>query len=129
MNPFRDRQQDRPISLCARCGKEQYSYDKVVWKNGWELCQTCAQEESQLEEENMTLLELSVEYRAQAGRLRHRIKELESVRQEQKDSAIKGSLDYRIRILSDLWREARDLAVLTERYYERGYRRNARYTL
>ena len=26
-------------------------------------------------------------------------------------------------------REARELAVLTERYYDRGYRRNAKYTI
>ena len=30
---------------------------------------------------------------------------------------------------ADTIREARELAVLTERYYERGYRRNAKYTL
>ena len=35
----------------------------------------------------------------------------------------------RIHMLTAMWRETRDLAVLTERYYERGYRRNARYTL
>ena len=38
-------------------------------------------------------------------------------------------LELRIRILSAMWREARDLAVLTDRYYERGYRRNVRYTI
>lgn len=38
-------------------------------------------------------------------------------------------LDERIRMLSTMLREARELAVLTERYYERGYRRNAKYTL
>ena len=38
-------------------------------------------------------------------------------------------LEDRIRMLRMMWREARDLAVLTERYYERGYRRNAKYTL
>ena len=38
-------------------------------------------------------------------------------------------LDDRIRMLTAMWREARDLAVLTDRYYERGYRRNVRYTL
>ena len=77
----------------------------------------------------MTLLELSVEYRAQASILRGRIKELETVRFGAKNADEKGTLDNRIRILSELWREARDLAVLTERYYERGYRRNGRYTL
>lgn len=35
----------------------------------------------------------------------------------------------RIQTLQTIWRETRDLAVLLEHYYERGYRRNARYTL
>ena len=35
----------------------------------------------------------------------------------------------RIRILRGILRETRELAVLCERYYERGYRRNAKYTL
>ena len=54
----------------------------------------------------MTLQELSVEYRAHAR-----------------------ALDFRICQLSTMFREARELAVLTERYYERGYRRNVKYTI
>ena len=77
----------------------------------------------------MTLRELSVEYRRQAEALRERIGELEAARQRTRDSRKIEELRERIRILTELWREARDLAVLTERYYERGYRRNARYTL
>ncbi len=77
----------------------------------------------------MTLEELSVEYRRQAELLRNRIQELEGMRQQTTDSRRTEELRERIRILTELWREARDLAVLTERYYERGYRRNARYTL
>ena len=38
-------------------------------------------------------------------------------------------LQDRIRMLSTMLREARELAVLTERYYDRGYRRNAKYTI
>ena len=38
-------------------------------------------------------------------------------------------MESRIRMLTDMWREARDLAVLCERYYERGYCRNGKYTL
>ena len=38
-------------------------------------------------------------------------------------------LTDRIRTLGIMWRETRDLAVLCEHYYDRGYRRNARYTL
>ncbi|MBP1758809.1 MAG: hypothetical protein H6Q61_1058 [Firmicutes bacterium] len=77
----------------------------------------------------MTLKELSVEYRCQAETLRERIKELEEARSGTRDTRRGEDLRERIRILNELWREARDLAVLTERYYERGYRRNARYTL
>jgi len=77
----------------------------------------------------MTLLELSVEYRSQAERLRTRIRALEATRKIAKDSCERERLQWRIRTLSELFREARDLAVLTERYYERGYKRNGRYTL
>ena len=38
-------------------------------------------------------------------------------------------LQDRIRLLSTMLREARELAVLTERYYERSYRRNEKYTV
>ena len=41
----------------------------------------------------------------------------------------KQALTRRIGTLQILWREARDQAVLLEHYYERGYRRNGRYTL
>ena len=41
----------------------------------------------------------------------------------------RGRLEDRIRLLSVMLREARELAVLTERYYDRGYRRNVRYTI
>ena len=35
----------------------------------------------------------------------------------------------RVRILSAMWRDTRDIAVLTEHYYERGRCRNAKYIL
>ena len=38
-------------------------------------------------------------------------------------------IQERIHMLSTMLREARELAVLTERYYDRGYRRNAKYTI
>lgn len=77
----------------------------------------------------MTLQEMSVEYRAQAQVLRGRIKELEAARQKTEDPVEREKLWVRIWALDALWRETRDQAVLLERYYERGYRRNARYTL
>ena len=41
----------------------------------------------------------------------------------------KRLLEQRIRHLETMWREARDLAVLCERYYDRGYHCNVRYTI
>ena len=77
----------------------------------------------------MTLSELSVEYRAHAGMLSQRIGQLQDELGRAETSRDRGLLDERIRMLSTMLREARELAVLTERYYERGYRRNAKYTL
>ena len=76
----------------------------------------------------MTLMELSVEYRDHARALRGRIVELKE-RQNGVEEGERLSLEQRIKTLETMWREARDLAVLTERYYERGYRRNAKYTI
>lgn len=77
----------------------------------------------------MTLSELSLQYRAQAQVLRERMHHLDQTRRSSDNAKEREALAYRMQRLSELWREARDLAVLTERYYERGYRRNGRYTL
>ena len=79
-------------------------------------------------EKEMTLLELSKDYRAHAQALKGRIGELEA-RYPDLPEEERCRMDERIHMLGVMWREARDLAVLTERYYERGYRRNARYTI
>ncbi|HIV10890.1 MAG TPA: hypothetical protein IAD28_04275 [Candidatus Faeciplasma avium] len=77
----------------------------------------------------MTLLELSVEYRASADALRERALELEHRLREDWDPADRVLLEDRIRLLRAMWRETRELAVLCERYYDRGYRRNVKYTV
>lgn len=77
----------------------------------------------------MTLLELSVEYRAHARALDFRICQLQAVLERTESEDQRLMLNERIHMLSTMLREARELAVLTERYYERGYRRNAKYTL
>ena len=77
----------------------------------------------------MTLLELSVEYRAHARALDFRICQLLAVLERTENEDQRLMLNERIHMLSTMLREARELAVLTERYYERGYRRNAKYTL
>ena len=77
----------------------------------------------------MTLREMSVEYRAQAQALRGRMQELEKAWKQTKDPAERANSEGRIWTLEVLWRETRDQAVLLERYYERGYHRNEKYTL
>ncbi len=77
----------------------------------------------------MPLAKLSQEYRSHAQRLHDRITELESQRKETLRLKDRDRIDERLRILTTMEREARELAVLTERYYERGYRRNAKYSL
>ncbi len=76
----------------------------------------------------MTLIELSKDYRAHALALRCRIGELEAGFPAVPENERARMLD-RIKTLTAMWREARDLAVLCERYYDRGYRRNGKYTL
>lgn len=77
----------------------------------------------------MTLMELSVEYRAHARALDLRICQLEYHLEHTQDPDERDQLQERVRMLSTMLREARELAVLTERYYDRGYRRNAKYTI
>ena len=77
----------------------------------------------------MTLAELSVEYRAHAYALDGRLRQLEGELERAEDPNRRCQLQDRIRMLSAMLREARELAVLTERYYDRGYRRNGKYTL
>ena len=122
-DPYRDRQQDPPLYTCRRCGGEVYGTE---WTES--LCALCREQEKRRERE-MTLKELAVEYRAQVAVIRARIRELEAAREETEDEREKSQLENRIWILTAIWRDTRDQAVLMERYYERGYRRNARYTL
>ena len=77
----------------------------------------------------MTLSELSLEYQAHASALRERIRELRLQREELEEGRERQLLEERIRVLTTMLREASELAVVTGRYYERGYRRNERYTL
>lgn len=78
---------------------------------------------------DMTLIELSVEYREHARQLDGRIRQLHVQWEETMDETQRCLLAERIRMLSTMLREARELAVLCEHYYDRGYRRNARYTV
>ena len=77
----------------------------------------------------MTLAELSLEYRAHAHALDLRIWQLEDKLEHTSNADQRCQLQDRIRMLSTMLREANELAVLTGRYYDRGDRRNAKYTI
>ena len=77
----------------------------------------------------MTLLELSVQYHAQAAAPRERVAQLRARQERSWDENERLQLADRIRLLQAMQREARELAALTEHYYERGYWRNVKYTL
>ena len=100
--------------------------EELCHVDGLDLCPRCREGE---ERDTMTLQELSVEYRRQAGVLKERMTLLRQQQGESDSPQERLALAHRIHTLEEIWREARDLAVLTERYYERGYRRNGRYTL
>lgn len=124
--PYRDRQWDQPRDYCRRCGQEQYREDPPLWAG---LCRRCRERERKREEDGMTLEEMAVEYRTQAQRLRQRMRELEQAGRGAGSEEERVRLRSRSESLEPIWREARDLAVLLEHYYERGYRRNDRYTI
>ena len=77
----------------------------------------------------MTLLELSAEYRTQAAALKQRIGELEARLEVCREKQQRLELERRLKILNGMYRDARELAALTEHYYDRGYYRNEKYTL
>ncbi|MCI7473400.1 MAG: hypothetical protein MSB10_06970 [Clostridiales bacterium] len=70
-----------------------------------------------------------MQYRTGAEILRQRVQLLERRRSAEEDERDQRLLEQRIRHLEAMRREARDLAVLCERYYDRGYHCNVRYTI
>ena len=78
----------------------------------------------------MTLLELSVEYRAHARALDVRIVQLRDAWEHTMDEGERCMLAERIRVLSTMLREARELAVLyVSATTTGGTGRNVRYTI
>lgn len=77
----------------------------------------------------MTLLEMSASYRENADVIHRRITELRVLERAQRDPEEAFHLRRRIDELTPLWREARELAVLTAHYYDRSYHKHETYTL
>ena len=77
----------------------------------------------------MLLSEMSLDYKRDQPAFHSRIKELRAAAKAETDPRRAAALEARARDLEPLRREARELADLTARYYERGYYRNEQYTL
>lgn len=77
----------------------------------------------------MLLSEMSLEYKKSHLAFKARIKELEAAAKAEPDPRRAAALLSRAKDLEPLRKEARELAELTARYYERGYYRNEKYTL
>lgn len=77
----------------------------------------------------MTLGELSRGYREAAEPLRRRLSQLRRELKEEQDPEKIWHLRRRIAELTPMLTQVNELAELTERYYERGYHRDEKYTL
>ncbi len=77
----------------------------------------------------MTLREISQGYQESAGTIHTRIVELRVLEKSQTDAESARQLRRRIAELIPIWREMREIAALTNRYYDRSYHKNEKYTL
>ena len=77
----------------------------------------------------MTLYEMSFTYREDALRFRLRVGELRAAVKRAPTQEAQERLRRRIAELEAIIRQSRELAELTQRYYERGYHRDERYVL
>lgn len=77
----------------------------------------------------MTLMHMAASYRQGGELIRLRIIALQDAARKTEDPEEKLRYEQRIKDLSTLYREAREVALVLERYYDRRYHRNERYTL
>lgn len=77
----------------------------------------------------MTMQELSRGYQESARVLRVRIVELRAQAQNQTNEEEAWRLRRRINTLTPILQEMRELAALTEHYYDRSYHKHEKYTL
>ena len=81
------------------------------------------------ENRSVPLQELSREYEASAALLRARLRQLRQAVAASEDPEELWHLKRRIAELTPMLTQMNELAELTAHYYERGYWRNAKYTL
>lgn len=77
----------------------------------------------------MYLSEMSSRYAESAAAIRARIAELLAAEKAETDPAAARQLRLRAETLRPLLREMKELAMLTERYYDSSYHKHEKYTL
>lgn len=77
----------------------------------------------------MTLLHMAASYRQSGDLIRLRIIALRDAAKTSDDPDERSRLEQRIRDLTALYRDTREIALVLERYYDRRYHNNERYTL
>ncbi len=77
----------------------------------------------------MTLVELSEHYRVDAVALSRRIRELNECIRAEEDTQEVQRLRRRIAELRPILQQSRELAELTQHYYDRSYHKHEKYTL
>ena len=75
-----------------------------------------------------TLLRMAASYRQSGDLIRLRIIALRDAAKTADDDE-RARLEQRIRDLTALYRDTREIALVLERYYDRRYHKNERYTL
>ena len=75
----------------------------------------------------MTLREMAADYRASAQTLRLHLQRLRRLYRQTEDKEESWRLKMHIARYTEMLTQMNELAELTERYYERGYHRNAKY--
>lgn len=77
----------------------------------------------------MTLMRMAADYRQSGELIKLRITALKDAQKQTDDPEEKRRYEVRIRDLSTLYRETREVALVLERYYDRRYHRNERYSI
>lgn len=75
----------------------------------------------------MKMREIAADYRREGEKLRTRIRAIKARPAETKSEMLKKA--DRLRILEAMYRDVRDMAVICEQYYQRGYRMCRKYSL
>lgn len=77
----------------------------------------------------MTLKEMSVEYAAAAALVRRQLRQLRQELAQNPDEEQCWHLRRRMAVLTPILTQLNELTELLDRYYEKGYYRNEKYTL